>query len=1197
MQNKKIFKIKFIILFINIHLASVFHAYPMIDIKTFTGQKTIETLFPTSIEAKQKQLDELKKYIDTFKNRSNEAQKNITEKINKISAEIVDVENKLQSYPEGQTELLNKKINILNERKQILTRTQDLWKETEIIIEKNIKNTKEIIEVLKKEKSQEEPETAYYSWPEFNQAQEKILELIEKIEAEKIKKENLIKQKTDESSNLNYLEKQINSKKTERKNLAEKPLDIAEKENLALLDSIFLQEINLLNEKIDHANLKLEFIEQEIKLKESEIELQQYQLNKLNKIIGKRITISSKDIEEIKQDLENTIQKTTKEKEKLNSKRDSIKKRKEQLEIDIENIKEEIRQSQEENQEITVKLLSAKKQKLESLFEIAEKELKLIDSQIELINTQIQVKEIEKDIRTLYYDIETKQENPEEKILELQNKRDQIIKEIKSLTNSKKEEEIALSETTRKIESINLKQEEIKNQRDTIFKNAQKTHTEIINILSETKKQYNSLLQTIQKNLSIYSDIINRKEKILNKLNFIISDLEDRQVLNIWKRSPKAISFAELQKSIYDAESFFKKLFWDTPLYLGPTNVYNLIKKLDLYDYLGFLVLIIAFLILFFLTKKILELLRNKILNNVPFYQTNKRATYFLLTLNSLIEFALKHLKLLFTWIFIYLHISFNFQYIFSLLKPVANSYSIALFYLISIPILIYLSSQLILKLRILNQKLSFLFFTEKSQSKFLFLITSILFATSILIPLRKAFLWYSEYPSEFPNVILAAYSLILIIVILLFFGKEDILTLIPSNKKIFIWLKNKINKYYYPVFIFFMGLLILSNPYIGYSNLAWYLLFAVPSTVFLIYGMFILHYSIRKYSISFFLKEEDEEIIDKFDYAKTYYGFFIITAFLIILFFNFLLISRIWRFNYTATSLWKTLAEDWKLPIGDTKVGIIQLLILIMFIVIGFLISTLTQKFVLNKLFDIFRTEPGTQNTFFRISHYIIISVSILLGFATIHLEQFILYVGGFLVLGLGISLKDIVTDFVAGFLVLIERTIEIGNFIQLDEKTRGTVHKIAARATTIRTAKNYSIIVPNKDLISKQIINWGQGRLAVGFEMKLLVSYQSDPEKVKKIISNILEKNPAILKVPSIVIRLDDFAGDGLLFFARAFVSSRRIRDQWDIASEIRFALLKQFAENNINIPYPQRVIHFSPNNTTQNEPVSNISIKFDR
>jgi small-conductance mechanosensitive channel len=555
----------------------------------------------------------------------------------------------------------------------------------------------------------------------------------------------------------------------------------------------------------------------------------------------------------------------------------------------------------------------------------------------------------------------------------------------------------------------------------------------------------------------------------------------------------------------------------------------------------------------------------------------------------------LENYKLLFIWFFISLHILFKFKYIFASITPLVNPFSLTLFYLASIPILIYLSKQLIAHAKELNKKLSFLFFAEKTQSKFIFLITAILYSTAILIPLRQAFLQYADINTKLPNVILAAYSLILVISILLFFSKEDVLTLIPTKGKFFAFLKEKIEKYYYPVFIFFMGLLILANPYIGYSNLAWYLLITAPASAFILYGMFLVHSYIRKYAMKFFLKEEDDEIRDKFDHAKTYYALFVIMSFFILLFFTFIIIARMWRFDYNITSTWQALSETWVLPIDDPKLGIVQILILIAFITSGFLISSLLHKFVFNKLFDIFRTEPGTQNTIFRITHYIIIAFTSTLGFVTIKLGGFIFVVGSALGIGLGLALKDLVADLVAGFLVLIERPLEIGNFVQLDENTMGTVHKISARATTIRTARNFAVIVPNRDIISKQITNWDHARRAVGFELNILVAYSSDTTLVQDLILQVLHNHPSILKVPTVTLRLESFEENGIQFFVRAFISSRKLRDQWTIASEIRLGIMDVFRKHNIVIPFPQRVVRFS--NAKKNGQAQGIEIKFDK
>jgi len=383
------------------------------------------------------------------------------------------------------------------------------------------------------------------------------------------------------------------------------------------------------------------------------------------------------------------------------------------------------------------------------------------------------------------------------------------------------------------------------------------------------------------------------------------------------------------------------------------------------------------------------------------------------------------------------------------------------------------------------------------------------------------------------------------------------------------VWIKKHIEKHYYPVFFFLMGLLILSNPYIGYSNLAWYLAFAIPSTSFLLYGLFITHHYIRKYAVFLFMKEEEEEIVDKFEHAKTYYGFFVIFSFILLLVATFILGARLWGYTYTPADIWKLLSEVWVIPIGvNYKLGFVQLMTLVLFIASGFLISSLLHKFVLNKLFDILRTEPGTQNTMSKILHYATVSLAMLLGFMSIHLEHLIWYIGTFMAVGLGFALKDIATDYLAGLFVLLERPLEIGNFVRIDNNPdfQGTVHKIDARTTTIMTRLNHSVIIPNRDLATKIVINWGKGRFAVGFEVQIKVDYKSNPELVRNTILEAIQGNPTILRVPNIIVRLENFEESGLYFMARAFISSRRVREQWAISAVIREDVFTAFREKGI-------------------------------
>ena len=395
------------------------------------------------------------------------------------------------------------------------------------------------------------------------------------------------------------------------------------------------------------------------------------------------------------------------------------------------------------------------------------------------------------------------------------------------------------------------------------------------------------------------------------------------------------------------------------------------------------------------------------------------------------------------------------------------------------------------------------------------------------------------------------------------------------------------------------MGLLILRNPYVGYSNLSWYLAFAIPASAALLWALFIIHNYIRNYSVFLFMTEDEDEIKDKFEHAKTYYGILIIASFLLLFFIDFFFIARIWGYNYTTTEIWRLFSETWVIPFGDAnKLGVVQFLTLGTFIFSGFLISSLLDKFVLNKLFEILRTEPGTQNTFTKILHYVLISTAVLLGFLSIHLEQtFFLVIVPLLGIGLGFALKDVVADFVAGFFVLIERPIEIGNYIQIDN-IEGTVQKISPRTTTIVNSRNFAIFIPNKDLLAKQITNWSHRKFAIGFEIYIRVTHESDPELVRKIILEILQSHPTVLKLPACICRLEEIEADALYFMSRAFISTQRLKESWTIAAELRIKLVKAFKENGIKFAKPQRVVYIDEQtNETRVEENKPLGIKFDK
>lgn len=1171
------------------------------------------------------QLDRQKNALKAFEEKSIETKKSLNEKLNIIGKELTSFKTKLQEINERFSnaekekqeknsndikdhEYVTKKIEILQERQQIVENTLDALKKTRDSMEEHIVIIKKFIDFF--EIQQKTTYKTVYSWKELIDAQSDLTELSKKIEEKKREQIEITKNKDNEKASILSIQQQLDQDIKEH----EKKINDARTKELPVLDllriehaaDIFSASEKLLADKKTLAEQSLERIQKNLVVREDELQLLNEQLvHKKNilHIINDRLLLNPENIEQARQAALEETEIARKAREPLKSKFDLLKQQKAEISARKKELQDILKALKEKGERETVnhyytqsKLVALQEKDL-----LTERTMDLITVQQEILDAQIKSKDVTYDAIALRYKLKTGVENLDNLINKYKRFADEVLRNKEKFEGKYK----LIKESPITTKHIVEKRSKIQSKKDVLFVN-EKLYPNILKNLAAAEKTNADLSKVTQTFLTTCADLIAKEDEIINHYKTILEDLKTRKSSEgLWKRSPKAISIKALNQSFLEAETFFKELFWDTPLYLGFTNILNTAQKIDIEALLLLIFFGIFFAILFFSIKMMLKY----VLKKTKHHLTSDHKHLSFLSLNiiiSMLEFALDHLGFIFTWVFLYAHILFKFKLIFSTIKILNQPYCIALFYLISIPIFVYLSKSLLTTLKELNKRLSFFFFAEKLQDRFILLITFFCYSTAILMPLRLAFLgYYGSQPAIFPDVIIAAYSLILVIILLLFFSKEDVLRFIPSRFGLFILLKKQVEKHYYPVFIFLMGLLILSNPYVGYSNLAWFLAFAVPLTTSLLYGIFLLHYYVRTYAVFLFMKEEDEEITDKFEHAKTYYGILVIFSFLVLFFFAFFLASRIWGIPYALTDIWKLLSEDLVVPIGPKNTfGVIQFATLLLFIFGAFFVSSIIHRFILSKLFDILRTQPGTQNTVSKIFHYILIALAFIFGLYTVHLEQLITPVGALLGVGLGFALKDIVTDYVAGFLVLLERPVEIGNFVRVsggsgDIDMLGVVHKIDARTTTLITPTKHTLIIPNKDLISKTIDNWGKGHFATGFDIQIRVDYKSDIDLVRTVLTEVVQSNPTILRVPRTVIRLDDFEPNGLYFLVRSFISSRRVTEQWHIAATIREDIFKAFKAKDIQFSFPQHVIHMEDKRWgggTQN-PMSPVKFSFDK
>lgn len=179
-----------------------------------------------------------------------------------------------------------------------------------------------------------------------------------------------------------------------------------------------------------------------------------------------------------------------------------------------------------------------------------------------------------------------------------------------------------------------------------------------------------------------------------------------------------------------------------------------------------------------------------------------------------------------------------------------------------------------------------------------------------------------------------------------------------------------------------------------------------------------------------------------------------------------------------------------------------------------------------------------------------------------------------GALGVGIGFGLQNIANNFISGLIILFERPIKVGDRIEVGNVT-GDVVKISSRASTVNTNDNISIIIPNSDLINKQVINWSHNDRRIRFHVPVGVSYKEDPAIIRKVILEVANANKDVLKRPAPEVLFIGY-GDSSIDFDLLIWTSSYIDKPIILKSQLYYDIFEKFKEHKIEIPFPQRDLH---------------------
>jgi small-conductance mechanosensitive channel len=260
---------------------------------------------------------------------------------------------------------------------------------------------------------------------------------------------------------------------------------------------------------------------------------------------------------------------------------------------------------------------------------------------------------------------------------------------------------------------------------------------------------------------------------------------------------------------------------------------------------------------------------------------------------------------------------------------------------------------------------------------------------------------------------------------------------------------------------------------------------------------------------------------------------------------------------------------------VGESHLTLWSLLYAIVFLVLLFYVTAKLRSLIVDQILAKRNVEVGVRQAMGSIIRYVVIAIGtiVILQAAGIDLSTLTILAGA-LGIGVGFGLQNITNNLVSGIIILLERPIKVGDRIEVG-KVVGDVLKISLRATTVRTNDNIAIIVPNSDFVSSTVTNWSYTDRDVRFNIRVGVSYSSDPEEVKRIFLEVADEHQGVLKIPKPDVIFEEFGESSLNFLLRVW-TREYITRPFILRSELNFAIKKKFKEHGIEIPFPQRDVH---------------------
>lgn len=269
---------------------------------------------------------------------------------------------------------------------------------------------------------------------------------------------------------------------------------------------------------------------------------------------------------------------------------------------------------------------------------------------------------------------------------------------------------------------------------------------------------------------------------------------------------------------------------------------------------------------------------------------------------------------------------------------------------------------------------------------------------------------------------------------------------------------------------------------------------------------------------------------------------------------------------------------ESISLTLGKSQINLLSLIegVLSAGLMMVFVlwIASLFEQHVINRwVSDLSMRKVGMN-----ITKVVLLTVGLLVSLSWVGVDLTALSVmGGAVGVGLGFGMQKIASNYVSGFLVLLERALRIGDNVRVDG-FEGRITDIKTRFTVIRASNGREAIVPNETLITQRVENLSQADRQFLLSTTIVVGMDSDEVLVSDILLGAARRQPRVLSNPAPSVQLVDFVEHGLQFTLSYYINDPQ-NGQGNIRSQVNLALLQSLREAGVSLPVPKQIVQFLP------------------